>query len=259
VLNSVNVSATLVADHVGDFRIDNIARAATMIRQHAGDLAEFLTNDPKGRQLPEYMVMLASHLRGEQSLILKEIDFVRSKIDHIKQIVATQQSYGKVMGLAETVRLEELVDDVLRIQAVELIDRNVQVRREYAPRLPTTMVDKHKVLQILLNVLSNAKHACMESGQAERHITVRVTNGDDRLRVAINDNGVGIPASNLNCIFSHGFTTRKKGGHGFGLHGSALAAKELGGSLAAHSDGPGKGATFTLELPVKPTSRTSRS
>jgi hypothetical protein len=65
------------------------------------------------------------------------------------------------------------------------------------------------------------------------------------------DNGVGISQENLTCIFAHGFTTRKDG-HGFGLHGSALSAREMGGTLTAHSDGPSRGATFTLEIPLKP-------
>jgi signal transduction histidine kinase len=113
-------------------------------------------------------------------------------------------------------------------------------------------VDKHKVLQILLNLTSNAKHACIDSRREKKLVTVRVSNGAERIRVAVGDNGVGISAENIKKIFNHGFTTRKKGGHGFGLHSGALAAKELGGTLVAQSEGPDKGATFTLELPLKP-------
>jgi signal transduction histidine kinase len=80
---------------------------------------------------------------------------------------------------------------------------------------------------------------------------MRVTNGGDRVRIALIDNGIGIPAENLSRVFNHGFTT-KKDGHGFGLHSSCLAAKEMQGTLTAHSDGTGKGATFTLELPCQP-------
>jgi two-component system, NtrC family, sensor kinase len=72
---------------------------------------------------------------------------------------------------------------------------------------------------------------------------------------------VGIPPENLTRIFAHGFTTRAHG-HGFGLHSSALSAKELRGSLAAESQGTGTGATFTLELPttvVIPVNRPSAS
>jgi signal transduction histidine kinase len=108
------------------------------------------------------------------------------------------------------------------------------------------------VLQIILNLITNAKQSCLESGGEEKRVTVRVTNGDDRVRVILSDNGVGIPAANITKIFNHGFTTKKKGGHGFGLHSGALAAKEMGGRLLAQSDGPGKGATFTLELPLQP-------
>jgi signal transduction histidine kinase len=84
---------------------------------------------------------------------------------------------------------------------------------------------------------------------------VRVANGEGRIKISVHDNGVGISPENLARIFNHGFTTRKDG-HGFGLHSGALAAKEMGGSLTVHSDGPGKGASFTLELPVQPGSAT---
>ena len=250
VLNSVNVSAAVVSDHVAEFKIQNIAQVARLLRQNAGDIGNYLTNDPKGKQLPDYLAKLASHLGNEQTMILKEVGFVRTKIEHIKQIIATQQSYGKVMGLAESTRVEDLVEDVLRLQAVELTEHQVNVKRDYAPKMPEIVVDKHKVLQILLNLLSNAKHACVESEQNPKEVNIRVTNGSGRVQVTVADNGVGIAPLNLKKIFNHGFTTRKNGGHGFGLHGSALAAKELGGSLVANSEGPGKGAVFTLDIPV---------
>lgn len=256
VLNSVNVSAAVVSDHVAEFKIQNIGQVARLMREHADHLGDYLTKDPKGRQVPEYLAKLATHLGTEQAMILKELGFVRTKIEHIKQIIATQQNYGKVMGLTESVRMEDLVEDVLRLQAVELAEQQVNVRREYAPKMPEIVVDKHKVLQILLNLLSNAKHACVESDQAPKEVNIRVINGSGRIQVTVSDNGVGIPAANLKKIFNHGFTTRKNGGHGFGLHGSALAAKELGGRLEASSNGPGKGATFVLEVPVeRPASR----
>jgi signal transduction histidine kinase len=69
------------------------------------------------------------------------------------------------------------------------------------------------------------------------------------VQISVRDNGIGISAENLTRIFEHGFTTRE-GGHGFGLHSSALAASEMGGSLRVFSDGTGCGATFTIELPL---------
>jgi signal transduction histidine kinase len=116
--------------------------------------------------------------------------------------------------------------------------------------VPKVAVDKHKVLQILINLLRNAKYALDDSGRDEKILTVVV--GLTRpgfVRLEVRDNGVGIALENLARIFQHGFTT-KKDGHGFGLHSGANAAREMGGRLFAQSDGPGRGATFTLELPV---------
>jgi C4-dicarboxylate-specific signal transduction histidine kinase len=252
VLNSINISASIVAEHMNELNIVNIARAANLMHEHADDIGNYMANDPKGKQLPDYLAQLAAHLSAEQSLLVKEIGFVKMKIEHIKQIVAAQQNYGKVVGLEERVKIEDLIEDVLRIHASELAQHEVRVRHDYPPGLPEILVDKHKVLQILLNLLSNAKHAVVDSGRKEKQVTVRVTNGNDKIRIAMSDNGVGIAPVNLRKIFNHGFTTRKKDGHGFGLHSGALAAKEMGGSLIARSDGPGQGATFTLEIPIKP-------
>jgi signal transduction histidine kinase len=118
---------------------------------------------------------------------------------------------------------------------------------------PVISVDKHKVMQILVNLVRNAKYACDDSGQPGGRITVRITRDERFVRVSVIDNGVGIPPENLARIFSHGFTTRKTG-HGFGLHSGIVAAKEMGGALLVKSDGPGLGATFTLELPLEASS-----
>jgi signal transduction histidine kinase len=123
----------------------------------------------------------------------------------------------------------------------------VEVIREFED-VPLMNIEKHKILQILINLIRNAKHACQDSDRADKQLTVRVANGAGRVKVSVIDNGIGISPENLTRIFSHGFTTRKDG-HGFGLHSGALAAQEMGGSLTVHSEGLGRGATFTLELP----------
>ncbi len=255
VLNSLNVSASLVATHLEDLKVNRVAQVAELLNANSGELGDFFVKNPKGKQIPTFLQRLGEHLTTEQDLLLKEINFVKAKIDHIKVIVATQQCYGKVSGVTENVRVTDLVEDLLRIHVPELEEHGIQVRREYQPNLPEIPLDKHKVLQILLNLTANAKHSCVDTGRENREVTVRVTNGDDRVRIAVSDNGVGISPENIKKIFNHGFTTRKKGGHGFGLHSGALIAKELGGALTAHSDGPGRGAVFTLELPVKPRSQ----
>ena len=191
---------------------------------------------------------LAEHLTAEQTAIVQELVSLRANIDHIKDIVTMQQSYAKVTGVQEIVNVIDLVEDGLRLNAGALVRHGVEVQRDFQAQLVVNL-DKHKILQILVNLVRNAKYACEESGRSDRRITLRVANLDGRAAISVMDNGVGIAPENLNRIFNHGFTTRAAG-HGFGLHSAALAARELGGSLIAHSDGPGLGAKFTLELPL---------
>jgi len=153
-----------------------------------------------------------------------------------------------VSGVIETVHLSELVEDALRINEAAWVRHQVQVVREFEPAPPVS-VDKHKVLQVLINLLRNAKYACDDLDRPDKQIVVRIVHDQNQVKTSVIDNGVGIPPENLTRIFAHGFTTRK-GGHGFGLHSAALAAREMGGSLIAQSEGLGRGATFTLELPL---------
>jgi signal transduction histidine kinase len=152
--------------------------------------------------------------------------------------------------VVETVKVADLVEDALRMNAGVLARHDVALTRDYAGA-PAIRVEKHKVLQVLVNLIRNARHACDESGRKDKQITIKIRQRDQWVCVAVIDNGVGIPPENRTRIFNHGFTTRKDG-HGFGLHSGALAATELGGTLTALSDGIGKGATFTLELPLQP-------
>lgn len=249
VLNSVNVSATLASDQVRESQLGQLTRVCALLREHAADLGDFLTRDPKGCRVPQFLETLAEHLAGEQQVVGTELESLRKNVEHIKEIVAMQQTYSKVSGLSETIVVADLVEDTLRINDAALARHHVRPVRDYQDRSAVS-VEKHKVLQILVNLVRNAIHACDDSGRSDKQITVRVAAVDgSRIQISVADNGVGIPKENLTRIFSHGFTTRRDG-HGFGLHSGALVAKELGGSLRADSAGPGHGATFTLELPI---------
>jgi len=249
VLNSVNISATLVADGIRKSKSGNLARVVALLEGHAADLGAFMTNDPQGRNLLGYLRQLSERLAAEQTATMAEIDSLRQNIDHIKDIVAMQQSYANVSGVTETVQITDLIEDTLRMNAESLSHHDVRVVRDFAEVKPLTVV-KHKVLQILVNLVRNAKQACDASQRPDKILTLQVFNGDGTVKIAVADNGVGIPPENLTSIFNHGFTT-KKGGHGFGLHSSANAAREMGGSLGVRSGGSGQGAVFTLELPIQ--------
>jgi PAS domain S-box-containing protein len=246
-LNSVNVSTDLIVDSVKKSKASSLARVVLLLQEHAHDLGPFLTKDPNGRHVAAHLARLSEHLAAEEAKITGELDSLRRNVEHIKEIVAMQQNYATVGGVNEMTDLAGLVEDSLRLNEGGLNRHGVKIVRELE-KAPPMNVEKHKILQILVNLVRNAKYACDDSARADKRLTVRLANGDGRVKISVLDNGVGIPPENLTRIFNYGFTTRK-GGHGFGLHGSALAAREMGGSLTVCSGGHGQGAAFTLELP----------
>ena len=248
VLNSVNVSASLLTDRVKQSKIPFVGRIAALLAEHAADLGDFMSSDPKGRNVPSYLATLSGHLAGEQAQTLQELALLNENVGHINTIVAMQQSYATVSGLTSREQVTALVEDALRLHETSLTRHGVTLIREFDRELPDVTVDRHKLLQILVNLIQNAKQAC-ESCGGEKKVTVRASKWEGGIRIGVADNGVGIPPENMTRIFNHAFTTRKDG-HGFGLHFGALAAREMGGELRVQSDGAGKGATFTLELPL---------
>lgn len=254
VLNSVNVSCELIMDQLRNSRVKNIGKLAGMVAEEKGDLGRFFTEDPRGVQVPKYLLALSSAMENEHQLLTKEALALFDRIEHIKGIVTMQQTYGRVSGIMETLPPTQLMEDALAINAGSLSPKKITVERYY-DTVPDITVDKHKVLQILLNLINNAMHACCEqhtdteSESSKRIISLHIfRSGKNRISFQVSDNGVGISKENLVKIFQHGFTTRKTG-HGFGLHSGALAAKELDGSLSVQSQGIGRGSTFILELP----------
>jgi two-component system, NtrC family, sensor kinase len=255
VLNSVSVSATLVSDRLRQSRVTNLCRATSILRDQNGHMVEFLTTDPKGKLLPEYLGAVADQLAADQTELVEEMKDLGQHIEHIKEIVAMQQCYAKVSGNLENASPAGLVEDTLRLNTAAFERHCIQVVREFDEQTPAVCVDRHRVLQILINLLRNAKYAMDGQKESDRRLVIRVGPASPgRVQITVRDTGAGIARENLIKIFSHGFTT-KKDGHGFGLHSGANAAKEMGGSLTADSDGLGQGATFTLELPVATSAR----
>jgi len=250
VLNSVNISADLVSRKLRGSKALGLGKAMQLINDHQGDLGTFLTEDPKGKLLPGYLNQLVDAIALEQQGMTDELAQLTKSVDHIKDIVATQQSYAGANSLMEPLHISELLEDALRMNSGALTRHHVTVVKEYGD-VPQVMGDKHRLLLILINLISNAKYAMSDLTNRPRQMTLGVKIVEDKiLQVSVKDDGEGIAEENMTRIFSHGFTTRKEG-HGFGLHSCALAAIEMNGHLTAHSDGPGKGALFTLQIPLK--------
>jgi two-component system NtrC family sensor kinase len=249
VLNSVNVSAEILTNRLRLSKRSHLNRIVAMLEEHALDLGAFLTEDEKGKQIPNFLKVLAEHLQAEEQSIVEESRSLRNNVEHIKTIVSTQQSYAGISGMVESIDVNTLLEDAVRLDSASFERHRIRVDRKYAD-LPVLLVDKQRLLQIVVNLVKNAKESLVEQKERERVLTLETRASDDRLIIEVSDTGVGIEKCNLTRVFSHGFTTKAKG-HGFGLHRCANTAAEIGGSLTAQSDGPLQGAKFTLNLPMK--------
>jgi two-component system, LuxR family, sensor kinase FixL len=152
VLNSVNTSASVVTEQIRASKITGLTRMADLFEAHRPDLAGFLTRENRADQVIHYLKTLAEHLASEQKTVLNELSGLGKNIEHIKEIVAMQQSYAKVSGVEEIHSVPALVEDALRIHANALERHGVRVVRSFDP-VPEILVDKHKVLQILVNLI----------------------------------------------------------------------------------------------------------
>ncbi len=251
VLNSINVASTLIREKISNSEVVNLKKVTEIIQENIDDLGAFFTQDPKGRHIPVFLAEVSKALIEERTDTIDKLRTLAENIEHIKEIVKMQQSYAKVSGVEVSVSLAELVQNAIQINSAGLQRHGINLVCDFDDLGPVS-VDKQKVLQILVNLVSNAKYAMAKNAEGDKNLTIQIYSHDEnKIRINVVDNGTGIERENLAKIFSHGFTTKTEG-HGFGLHSGALAAKDLGGSLTVQSKGLGQGAAFTLELPFKP-------
>lgn len=249
VLTSVNLIIHDVQDRLKTTRLSHLRRVVEILQREQPRLVEFLTTEAGGRQLPDFLGKLDDHLTSENRQLLSDVEGLVRHFEHIREIIVTQQGSAQLFGVLETLVPAQLFEDALRLNAESLDRHGISLERVFVPT-GQVKADRHKVLQILVNLLKNAKDALQAVKPGERIIRVKVSPASETtIQLEVEDNGPGILPVNLTRIFQHGFTT-KPTGHGFGLHSSVLAAREMGGDLVATSPGPGQGSTFILTLPM---------
>jgi two-component system, NtrC family, sensor kinase len=258
VLNSVNVSANLVGELVKTSARGGLTKSLALLGAQP-EPGKFLDEDPRGRKLIPYLAAVDKALGTEREAMLRETESLAKHIEHIKSIVSQQLSAarGDVRGaiIVQQVNVSELFDDAVGVLRSTLTPAH-RITVAHESDALTVGTDRHKVFQIVVNLLANARDAVAARPGAGM-ITLRARRtAEQTVAIEVEDDGIGIAEDTLARIFSHGFTTKSEG-HGFGLHSSACAAGELGGSLDARSGGPGCGATFTLIIPCERATKTS--
>jgi C4-dicarboxylate-specific signal transduction histidine kinase len=240
-LNGVTAGAGLATERLGKMRLEPLERLAALLAEHRDDLPGFFAEGAAGQQVPAFVEELSRALHDDRVRLMDDLSSVKTASDHACAIVRAQQRYAKPVHVTESCNVDNVVEDALRIAnipstiAVECTGGDV-----------VAAVDRHRVMQIVVNLVTNAAEAI---GEAPRgHIAVDVVDLVDRFEVLVADDGPGIPAEDRDRVFQFGFTT-KRDGHGFGLHASSNSASEMDGRLELRHTEIGLGCQFALVLP----------
>jgi len=258
VLNSVNISTNILRDTItANPNLQLLHQATELMRSQGDGLHRFLADDQRGRLVPALIMEVVGQLLISQGDMTRELDHLAQNVEHIKQIVAMQQGYAKSGGVVQNVKPAELMEESMRMTQASAERHGVQFRSNFSD-VPSMETDRHQVLHILVNFMTNAVQAVKVRPDGGRQVTLHLAHNAGRIMFTVEDNGSGISAENLQKVFQHGFTTRKDG-HGFGLHSGAIAARNMGGSVKVYSPGLGLGARFTLDLPLHPNAATDHA
>ncbi len=252
VLNSLVVS-THTMERIIDFsKVGNVRKIARLLEDHKADLGTFFATTKKGKMVPTFLDSLGEVLERERAMLQNEIHGLIDHLDHINVTVNLQQRRARLGGGEGPMDIEEIIDEALKIANNSITRYDVQLERSRNP-WPLLRLDRHKIMQILVNLINNAAKAIDDANRegAERWLRIWCEHKDERLFVHVADHGIGILPEHQERLFEYGFTTRKTG-HGFGLHSCKLLSHEMEGELGAHSEGAGLGARFTLILPARP-------
>jgi len=243
-LQSINTSGHIITETTEASRLPDLRRVVEQF-SNALDKPEGIPAErlKKGMRLSQ---LLVEALERERRVVAEELNRLMERVEHVKHVVVAQQSMAKNRNLVEEVAPSQLLDDAASYLSATIEARGFQVVRRYQP-MNALRTDPHRVLQILINLVKNA----CEAMDAEKGVlTLELEANEERgtVRWIVSDNGRGMSRENIARVFEHGFTT-KSHGHGFGLHGCAIHARALGGTLEAFSEGEDKGARFVLTVP----------
>lgn len=250
VLNSLSVSSEIINNIIFNTKISNLMNISELMKEHKDNLGHYLTMDPKGKLIPAYLESLAMYWIEEKKDLNLNLSSLNTHIQHIKEIVAKQQSLTGKFGVVQPVLFSDLLDDAVSIVFSGIENKGAKIHRNYQ-YFNKVLVDKVSYLEILINLIGNAKDSLEVSNQVEKQIILSIElKSPDTLTITIEDNGSGIAPENFQKLFNYGFTTKRMGS-GIGLHASILSIREMGGDIKAYSEGVGKGAKFVLEIPNK--------
>jgi signal transduction histidine kinase/DNA-binding response OmpR family regulator len=201
-------------------------------------------------------VAVMNHIGTQQPLMTWSRDVIDRQVEHLTRLVddlldVSRLTQGKIRLEKHAIVLDAVIDRALEVSrpAIESHRHRLQVK---LPATPVSLdADPVRLAQVFANLLNNAAKYTAEEGE----ICVSAQVRGDKVLVSVKDNGCGIPTDMLPQVFdlftqANRSLARSEGGLGIGLTLVRSLVEKHGGRVEAHSDGPGLGSEFIVELPV---------
>jgi len=249
VLNSINISVQQMQSQLEKSSVRSLPAIVALMQEQGEKLGAFITSDPKGKQIPAYFEQLAQAVGSEQQQWRDDLTQMAEHVEHVRAIIQSQSGSLESNEAKETIDPARLLNRSLGHFSDRIEELKIDLQRKTGT-VPTCALQKHKVMQVLENLLKNAIESLALVDDRPRKIELKTEMvGSDQFCFEICDNGLGISTEIKEKVFSHGFST-KEGHSGFGLHSAANLAVEMGGRLIlSHAEGR-VGVCFRLELPM---------
>ncbi len=245
-LNSVVTSAQKMRTMTKESKIRELQMANRLLEKNMDNIESFISHNPKGKKLMQYYLVVEREMNKQHSSFQYHLERLNKKVDTIANVIMAQQSLASLGSYEEELDLNEFLAEILDLESSLFEASKIKIVKELHS-IPVLKVQKTKLVEILINLIQNANDAMHETPLEDRTLTISTNESNQSVFVKISDTGHGIAKDNLSKIFSHGFSTKRKG-HGFGLHSCANYMTEMGGKMWAESEG--NGASFILQFPL---------
>jgi DNA-binding LacI/PurR family transcriptional regulator/signal transduction histidine kinase len=246
ILNSINVSASLMKTATDSPLIPYLINANQLLSSHLEDLGNFIARDPKGMKLMQFYLKLGTYFAEFKNQVLYNSTRLDEKIKSIVDLISAQQTYTGVNESIERHDIASILDDTIKLMAESIEKYQIQVTKDYRVR-PQIMVQRLKLFHVLFNLINNAKTAMTETKADERKLTLTICEDEKGKYIRISNNGYGPSHNLLEKIFDFGYPNPTTG-YELGLHSCIKYMDEMGGKIWADANNPNQGTTFVLQF-----------